>query len=222
MKWEEYIRDKHIAFIGPSPIMVGRKLGEIIDRYDIVVKTNGAVDLESLDYYRDYGKRIDVLYTNNQFYREMTSSLTNLKEKGVKFLRMKTCKPEHLKSFNQDQPTEIINRSMIKVNSKVTSPLMGCYIITDLLDHAPASLTLYGFDFYNYKKEVFEHDNYQEYIEGYLPKKIRDQGNIINIGKTKDSHDRYSNSKYIYDLYKQGKVLMPSFILDELKRAVKC
>ena len=43
--------------------MEGKNKGEFIDTFDIVVRTNGAIFLmDNLDYQKDYGKRIDILY----------------------------------------------------------------------------------------------------------------------------------------------------------------
>ena len=40
------------------------------------------------------------------------------------------------------------------------------------------------------------------------------QGNEINIGKTKDGHDQIMNTKFIYNLWEEKRIEMPEFIQD--------
>jgi hypothetical protein len=81
------------------------------------------------------------------------------------------------------------------------------------LIHNPKEFYLTGVDFFLSKKAVFEHDNYQEYYEGYLPNKIRIQGNKINKGKLEDGHSMIENTKFIKELYdNHSNFRMPGFI----------
>ena len=54
----DLIKKKNIALVGPSSSLYGKKMGKLIDNYDIVIKINRFQDLE-LD---DYGKRMDILF----------------------------------------------------------------------------------------------------------------------------------------------------------------
>jgi hypothetical protein len=219
--YNNFINQKRVIFVGGASILQGKNQGKFIDSFDVVVKTNGSLLLESPEYYRDYGKRIDVLYTNNQFQRECYPELLANVSK-IKYLRMKCANNKRLRELRKKIPTEIITPAIDKVNKiPVQSALMGCYIIQDILDNNPSELYLTGIDFFVSKKPVFEHDNYREYIPGYLPERIRKQGNEINKGKTKDSHDQYSNTKYIYDLYLQNKLNMPDFIKELMIKVIK-
>jgi hypothetical protein len=60
-KYYEYLENKKIALIGPSPSIRNNKNGDEIDTYDIVAKINNAIFYDSEPEY--YGKRMDILYT---------------------------------------------------------------------------------------------------------------------------------------------------------------
>ena len=221
MKYSRYIKGKRVVFVGACPNLRGRGLGKEIDAFDIVIKTNGSLFLKSKKYHGDYGKRLDVLYTNNQFYREMRMQLF-AKLRDFRFLRMKSCHPHHMIKFNERIHAEIIRKSIAHVNKKIKCALMGAYIFHDIISQRPKELHLTGIDFFLSKKKVFEHDNYQEYVSGYLPDRIRNQGNLINEGKTEDGHNQLENTKFIYNLCKQNKnITMPDFIRETMVGIVK-
>lgn len=224
MNFSEYIKDKSVCFVGAAPILKGKNLGGFIDSFDIVVRTNGSISLiEREEFIKDYGKRIDVLYTNNQFYREMSPlPIDGYVKKGIKYLRMKTCKLKDFNSFNKRINTRIINETMSKVNKVNPSATMGAYIFTDILKFKPKRLYVTGIDFFASKKAVFEHDNYQEYFPGYLPDKIRMQGNFINKGKKEDGHNFKGNAGYIHKLWKENDNMeFPKYIEDILVGIIK-
>lgn len=217
MKYKNYLENKKIAFVGGCPNIKGMKLGKMIDSYDVIVKTNGSVFLHNQlgqSYERDYGSRIDVLYTNNQFYREMRPfPIRMFREKGIKFLRMKTGHETDLSFYNKYFDAHLIKSAISKVDMEIRSAIMGCYIIKDLLMQNPREIHVTGIDFFVSKKKVFQHDNYQEYLDGYLPDKIRNQGNRINAGKKEDGHNLIESTRYIEKLFREsGKITMPDFI----------
>lgn len=196
------MKDKRVIFVGAWPGLKGLGLGGFIDDYDIIVKTNGSVFFNNDEYNCDYGSRIDYLYTNNQFYRNMSPfDIEMFKARGITHLRMKTCSQKDLDYYCKFFDVKIIKDTMIEVNKIFKSATMGAYIYTDILKQNPKEFMLLGVDFFASKKKVFEHDNYSEYIPGYLPDKIRHEGNKINVGKTEDGHNFYDNAEYIHDLY---------------------
>ena len=197
------MKGKRVIFVGACPNLRGVGLGKFIDDFDIVVKTNGSVFFNSDRYKYDYGSRIDCLYTNNQFYRNMFPFDQKLfKSRGIKQIRMKACTGKNLSYLSKSFDVKVITDTMKEVNKVLHSATMGAYIYTDILKQEPKEFFLIGVDFFASKKRVFEHDNYQEYLDGYLPDKIRNEGNKINVGKKEDGHNFYDNAKYIYDLYK--------------------
>tara|TARA_Y100000593_G_scaffold10512_2_gene18959 strand:- start:3265 stop:5199 length:1935 start_codon:yes stop_codon:yes gene_type:complete len=59
-KWDQDLADllsgKRVAYVGPSPYLMGKNNGSIIDDYDIVVRIQGAIFDEA-----DYGKKTDII-----------------------------------------------------------------------------------------------------------------------------------------------------------------
>lgn len=204
MKYYNYIKEKRVCFVGPSPILVGKDDGGYIDSFDIVVKTNNAINIKES---KDYGHKCDVLYTNNQFQREM-GPLPVSKWNDLKWLCMKACNKEHLGYYRKYVSVRKIYDSINLVNSKINSATMGSYILTDIIMNEPKELYVTGIDFFTSKKAKFEHDNYNEYIKGYLPDKIREQGNIINKDKVKDGHNQLENTRYILSLVDEYNIKM--------------
>lgn len=215
----DYIKGKKIIFVGGCPILRGKGQGNEIDNYDIVVRTNGSINLiENPEFTKDYGRRCDVLYTNSQFYREMKPlPIKDYKCKGVKWLCMKGIEKTDRKDYSRLMNVRTIRDTINKVSLIIESANMGSFIYTDILDQAPAELYVTGVDFFASKMKVFKTGNYQEYIDGYLPDKVVKQGNIINQGKTEDGHDFIGNAKYMYSLYKEfNNFVLPDDILEIL------
>jgi len=204
MKYYDYLRDKKVIFVGGCPNIKGREFGDFIDSYDIVIKTNGSVFLNDELYYQDYGKRINVLYCNVQFSREMNPlPVKDFKDRGIEWLCFKGISRKDQESYQRHINVRHIGNIIKEVHAICHGALMGCFIFTDILKAQPKELYITGLDFFISKKSKFEHDNYKEYLPGYLPDKILNQGNRINVGKTEDGHNMIANTKYIHGLYQR-------------------
>jgi len=214
MRFKDKVKNKRVVFVGACPNLKGTAYGEHIDSYDIVCKSNGSALFDSVNYYRDYGERLDCLYVNNQFYRECYKELKEVAPFIIDFLRMKACSFDHFGELrNLFEEVEIIKPAIQSVNQEVKGALMGLYMIKDILSMQSKELHLCGVDFFASKRKEFEHNNYREYLENYLPDKIRIQGNKINKGKTEDGHNFDKNCKYIYDIYmKDERLTMPGYL----------
>lgn len=221
--YRKYIEGKRIIFVGASTNLVGLKKGGFIDGFDIVVKSGGSIYLTTPEYYRDYGKRIDVLCVNVQFCREMRPiPVAKFRDKGVKWLCMKSPSRDDLDLYGQYINARSMRTSLKEVQEHVKSASMGLAIFKDILNCNPKEFFLTGIDFFSSKKKTFEHDNYQEYLNGYLPDVIRKQGNIINKGKSEDGHNFLENAKYIYKLFQENKNLKTEkFIYNLLKNIIE-
>lgn len=210
MKYKQLLQNKRIVFVGGCPNIIGMGKGKEIDQYDVVIKSGGSIFLNSNEYYKDYGKRLDVLYVNVQFVREM--SPLKIIPKGLKFICTKSGNGSKLTGKIPVRTME----SMKIVNKDFIGATMGAYIFKDILLQNPKELYITGIDFFISKKKEFEHDNYQEYLPGYLPDKIRHQGNIINNGKKEDGHNLIENTKYIAKLFETNKNMKTDPFIKEL------
>ena len=62
MIFEDYIKDKSIALVGPASYMVGSGHGNEIEQHDVVIRLNRGIELVE-NYPNDIGTRTDVLYS---------------------------------------------------------------------------------------------------------------------------------------------------------------
>jgi hypothetical protein len=69
-----FIKDKNVIIVGPSPWMNGKKLGKEIDKYDIVVRLNHGMDLCSSNP-EDFGTKTDVIFINQMMRRHYKNEL---------------------------------------------------------------------------------------------------------------------------------------------------
>lgn len=219
MKYSDFLHRKKVCFVGGSPILIGKGMGEYIDSFDIVVRTNGSINLiESEQFSIDYGKKTDILYTNHQFYRESSPlPIIDYQSKGLHWMCMKACGKEDMKKFSAYLGCRTIHDTIKEVTKIIPSATMGAFIFADILKCKPKNLYITGIDFFSSKKAAFEHNNYQEYFPGYLPEKVRIQGNVINKNKKEDGHNFIGNANYIYKLWKDNpNMVFPEFIANLL------
>lgn len=64
-KYYDYIKNKRIAVVGPSPWLNNKGLGEKIDEYDVIVRINQGIFLPEQNA-KDYGSRTDIIYTSQK------------------------------------------------------------------------------------------------------------------------------------------------------------
>lgn len=223
--FKRLIKGKRVVFVGACPNIKNKKLGDFIDSFDTVVRTNGSITLiENSAFQRDYGARIDILYTNNQFYREMRPlPLNEYRKKGVQVMCMKRIMKRDELYYPKVMPYRMLHEVIKAVARDLPTATMGAFIYTDILAKGPKEFHLMGVDFFASRKPKFEHDCYKEYVDGYLPDKIRAQGNRINVGKNEDAHDFIGNAKYQWDLYQKYKGIftMPQQSEDLLRGIVE-
>ncbi len=218
MIFDNLIRNKKIIFVGACPNLKNKNLGKFIDGYDTIIRSNNSVNLiDNDDFVKDYGKRCDVLYINGQFYKEMSPfPLIEWQKKGVKYLCMKGIRGSDRLKYTRIIPLRTITQSIREVSKSVLTATMGLFLIHDLLKFNPKELFITGLDFFASRNPKFEVDCYNEYVDGYLPKKILDVANKINVGKEKDSHNFLQNANYFYKLFKNNKNLKTNDFIYEL------
>lgn len=205
MEFAKLIEGKDAVFVTPSSCLVGKSKGSYIDSFDIVVKTNGFC-MMGRDTYKDYGSRIDILYVNVQFMREVVSKMNPFGEYVPKYACTKN---ENKNARNQlEKYTKVRNfhRSIEEVSSKVKGLLTGTAVIQDILKFKPKMLYIVGMDIYAVKPKIFVPDDWREYAPGYIPPVIADKANVKNIGRI-DPHDYVDNARYINYLNKKYKNL---------------
>lgn len=168
MIFEDYIKDKSIALVGPASYMVGSGHGNEIEQHDVVIRLNRGIELVE-NYPNDIGTRTDVLYScliekpgNAGPYQPM-----ELRDKyGVKVvvapphsdfqgIAHTTRLHELVDSAKAKELSELLNLRIVghkfhtaMAKSVKCKPNTGFMAIYDILRYKPSKLSLYGFSFY--------------------------------------------------------------------------
>jgi len=212
--FKQWIEGAKVIFVGPSPILKERNLGKFIDKYDIVVRTNGATRFP-LEVQKDYGKRTDVLYVNTQFTQDNHPfNIREMQKAKLKWLCFKNNKYNRMEYYQPYFQTRHINHVIHQLHKLPISGLLyGNAVIADILAQNPKELFLTGIDCYINKPIEYEDTGFSEYIEGYFTDKHKKLYNKRNKGIT-DNHCKYENTRYLWDLLQAGKIQTHNYIKD--------
>lgn len=199
------IHNKNVIFVGAGAINKNKKIGKWIDSFDTVIKTNGSLFLQNQeDFKRDFGSKIDLLYVNNQFIREMHPIDKNyMLSTGLKGIGFKTGLGKRAKYYQDTFFVRGFNDTIEQVSKIIGNKglMTGALIYQDIINFEPKYFYATGIDFAYQKPREFVPDDFSEYVNGYLPQKIINQANEREIGKL-FNHSRYKMAvlfKYFYD-----------------------
>lgn len=156
--FSKLVKNKKIAYVCPSPHLKGKKLGKLIDSYDLVVRVNQAYEMPESDW-EDYGSRTDIVMNCLNHYKR------NAINENLKFsnsLKHIVCpmvsvgEVEIIKDFmsNLDVDWHNISDKYIfkcfnEIGTTANTGLMG--IIT-LLNYNIEELFITGMTFFNMNK----------------------------------------------------------------------
>jgi hypothetical protein len=216
--YRRYIEGKRVVFVVPAPNLKGLGQGRFIDDFDVVVRTNNFINLlGDPEITRDYGSKCHVLYCNRQFYREMRPfPVLDWKERGLEWICLKHAKGQDKQAWRSlGLKVRTIHETVSVMVKICPSVLMGPLLLSELSWCSPRELYVLGIDFNITRPRVFSIEKgYPEYVSGYLPPQIVEQGNRINIGKSEDPHHPKENTKIIYDLWRKERLTMPAHLCD--------
>jgi hypothetical protein len=192
--YENLFRGKRVIFVGPSPIMKGRKLGEFIDSFDVVIRTNNMMNtlLDNPLLYEDYGRRTDILYVNVTYERDAYKEwrVREWKEQGLQVI----CKMMH---SNPKNPLLVNWRNIPYRLPEVPPPTLfiGTRLIHEILQYDFKEFYITGIDAYADIPNVITGEN-AEYIQGYLPEfTVRQRER--HLGGPVSLHDKYRDYRLI-------------------------
>lgn len=162
--FKKFIENKTIALIGPAESIIGTGKGNLIDKFDIVIRLNKSLPLpENLS--EDIGTKTTILYNSlntSDFPGQNKFQNNFLKKHDIKFL----CCPYPLENdfFKNDilnyikrnkfsMPFRVVNNKLYKSieNSIRTRPFTGTCAICDLLNYNIKYIYISGLDFYTTK-----------------------------------------------------------------------
>lgn len=152
---QQIIQNKTVALVGPSNFLHNKKLGKLIDSYDVVIKINNFHILQSID----YGKKTDILFHN--FFgtipdKSVMDNNTKLLVSSHLFQKSSCNKQSFQKSkkkYNniphQDFPEELLSVNIKKLINDDIWKTSGFRVICLLLDKIDImkQLNIFGIDF---------------------------------------------------------------------------
>lgn len=162
--FRKFVENKTIALVGPAESIIGTKKGNLIDKFDIVVRLNKSLPLpENLS--EDIGTKTTILYNSlntTDFPGENKFQGSFLKKHNIQYL----CSPYPLENdfFKNDilnyikrnkfsMPFKTISNKLYKSieNSIRTRPFTGTCAICELLNYNIKYIYISGLDFYSTK-----------------------------------------------------------------------
>jgi hypothetical protein len=220
MTYPQYIKDKRVVFVGPSPILEGRGMGKDIESFDVVVKTGPAAHITRADYWRDYGRRIDVLYCNTEYCRNVEPHVMEYKSLGIKYIRARKDNKQELLSKHFD--FGMIDTKFVNEIFKDSLALMGTIAMLEILQCEPKELHITGVDWNtargNTLKEVLipEWNVFKEHVADYLTPELKSRINHHRESEMQDSHNPIYDARLAKELYNSGKITLPDFVAEKL------
>jgi hypothetical protein len=175
------IKNKRCVFVGGCPNIIGKGLGPKIDRYDIVIRSNGGNPVQD-HLIKDYGEKCHVWAINNQYRRYM-------QRYGYQV-------PPTIKAVYKNDLGDQFNRM-----KGIRGPLMGPAVWDWILRQDPKELWLTGIDFMASKPTEYKAFDYPEYYPGYLPYEIQEEGNKVKSEVGPNGHDLKGNNDFIKSLF---------------------
>jgi len=162
--YSEFISGKCIALVGPAQSIIGSNKGNVIDKFDLVVRLNKSIPLP-ISLKNDIGSKTDIVYNSlntSDFPGENKLNPTLYKKYGVKFVC--SSYPFNHKIFHDDiakyvykykfeLPFKVMDDFKFKNFERVlgTRPYTGTCAIMDLLSYPIKYLYITGLDFYQTK-----------------------------------------------------------------------
>lgn len=235
--YSDFLKNKTVALVGPAESIIGTGKGDIIDKFDIVVRLNKSLPLPK-DMKNDIGTKTSILYNSlnvSDFPGQNKFSNRFLKEHQIQFL---SCPyPVEIELFRNDILNYIkrnnfgipfktmdLNSYKSLERSIQTRPFTGTCAIVDLLSYDLKLLYITGLDFYTtkyYKKYRMISDQQQLNTQNNIIHKSTPQLNLLKHISLFDQRvyidnylDQLLYKNYYYVLNKLNKINFNIFSFD--------
>lgn len=160
----EYLDNKRVVLVGPSPHLINKNMGKFIDSFDTVVRVNELG--VSQKYFNDYGSRTDISFLSISeqsisFYKEMLKriDIDNLKlivspRDKYNFNPINNSLTKEVKTYYQQLNIDVPFYQISKPDFNKKYELFGCnpstgaLTIYELLISNLKELYICGFSFY--------------------------------------------------------------------------
>tara|TARA_A100001515_G_scaffold139779_1_gene134764 strand:- start:951 stop:1682 length:732 start_codon:yes stop_codon:yes gene_type:complete len=166
--FEELIKGKNVAIVGPAKYLTNSEYGSEINDHDVVVRLNRGYELVTKNF-ADIGNRTDILYSCLIERAGNAGKISPIKLKETFDIKMVVAPPhsDYKGRSNQTRLHELVDRKKVEEIAKLMpvrivdhnfhnilaekvecKPNTGFMAIYDLLRYKPSSLSIYGFSFY--------------------------------------------------------------------------
>ena len=225
--FHSFVNGKTVALVGPSQSLIGTNKGNIIDKFDLVVRLNKSLPLSS-NIKNDIGTKTDIIYNSlntSDFPGQNNLNPELYKKYGVQYVC--TSYPFNHNIFHDDilnyvykykfaLPLKVMDDNKYKKFEKLLNTRLytGTCAIMDLLSYPIKYLYITGIDFYQTKY-------YSEYRKISNDSLEHNRNNIIHQRKPQMDYlknvslfdnriilDDYLDKMLYYDYYKVLKKLL--------------
>ena len=191
--FRKLIKGKRVIYVGPAATLEGKEMGEFIDSFDVVIRSNNSYQIPD-ESQVDYGSRCDILYASGVFRKQNIINSENT---------------EHIKLVCSNRKFHsVIDKCRVFRMDRIKNQkrfLTGIYSLIDILNQNPRELYITGMDFYQSEKM---------YTDFY---KIGDLHTADNAKKTLNTyHDVDKDLEY----FKKHIAFKPNVTLDETLNAI--
>ena len=223
-RYNEYLKGKSVAIVGPAAYLKKFNFGEKIDSFDCVVRLNRGLEvIESLS--QSVGRKSDILYNclierpdnggelNVDFFKanhiDWICTIPNSTKEGLsKSMDLHPdVRPSNVKKLKKNFNFRIMDYKIYnKVNSKIECRSnTGFAAIFDLLSFDIKSLFITGFSFY-----------LDDFIEGYKNGCDRDEKSFALDCFNSERHKQKPQWEYLKKIYKKSENITADSILEEI------
>ena len=192
-KFNQFVKDKSVIVIGPSPYLKGLGRGKIIDEYDIVVRLNKGWNV-SEELQKDYGKKTTIRYhcmmeheSNGGKYE-----IENMQSKGVKWLASQF--PYNLDYFHNDNK-KFRDLNKDRINFHVPADILYHLNLHEMMQTRANVATSAVFDLINYDIKNLHLSGISFYRDGWV-------GDYKSGAENVDKDGKYSMD--MKDMQKEG------------------
>lgn len=196
--FELLLQDKRVIIVGPADTIMNKKLGSLIDSYDVVVRLNNPISL--LKNKEDYGCRTDVIYSNI-----ITDSYDYFKNNEIfyccfkgRYDKLKNIFVSSSDNVKFRETSSLLDPSILQAKK----PTTGLNSICDLLSYDIKELYILGFSHYYTKYsnhyKIINEKNYKNVINYYH----NPREEAVYLKKLSEKDKRIHLDDFLESLYK--------------------
>ena len=219
LKISEFLENKRVVIVGPAMYLKDKKLGNLIDNYDIVIRLNKGHNM--IEDKINFGSRTDILYHCVNQHEDNGGLITDKIYNEIKYIKF--CYPilntndkssfinGNLEDFNKINVNylnkiSIINKEKyLKLEKNITCrPNTGIISILDILDYNIKELWITGFTLF---KDGYN-NMYRNIIDGKKISESESYKIVLDRMKNagyKNSHNQYEIWKYLKNIILNNK-----------------